>query len=172
MFYVYAGHKLWIFTDHKSFVQGVAFDPQEQFMATMSCDRYSSILLFNLNGSERWSYTSQSAHLPRITVYMFVFTIVDLYCRICRIYHFKSRTLSQSVSKLTIPNANNNVDEKPKAFKMFLDDSLKSFFRRLAFSPDGNLLVVPAGCLEKGQGEKNNNVTYVFKRTNFSKYVF
>ena len=36
---VYVGHKLCIFTEAKSFVQGVAFDPLNEFLASMSCDR-------------------------------------------------------------------------------------------------------------------------------------
>lgn len=35
----------------------------------------------------------------------------------------------------------------PKNFKLFHDETWKSFFRRLAFSPDGNFLVVPSGVL-------------------------
>ena len=35
----------------------------------------------------------------------------------------------------------------PKSFKLFHDETWKSFFRRLAFSPDGNFLVVPSGVL-------------------------
>ncbi|KAJ1336408.1 hypothetical protein BSLG_007192 [Batrachochytrium salamandrivorans] len=34
---------------------------------------------------------------------------------------------------------------KSKNFRMFHDENLNSFFRRLAFSPDGSLLIVPAG---------------------------
>ena len=35
----FLGVRLGIFPDHKSFVQGVAFDPLGEFLATMSCDR-------------------------------------------------------------------------------------------------------------------------------------
>ena len=34
------GHKLWMFTEHKGFVQGVAIDPLGQYLATLSDDRY------------------------------------------------------------------------------------------------------------------------------------
>ena len=29
-----------MFTEHKSFVQGVAYDPLGHYLATISCDRY------------------------------------------------------------------------------------------------------------------------------------
>ena len=36
-----AGHKLWMFTEHKGFVQGVAVDPLGHYLATLSDDRLS-----------------------------------------------------------------------------------------------------------------------------------
>ena len=55
-----------------------------------------------------------------------------------------------------------------KFMRMFSDENLTSFFRRLAFSPDGSLLVVPAG-LAKEEGETSNeskprHVVYVYTR--------
>jgi len=41
----YVGHKLWMFTEHKGFVQGVAIDPLNQYLATLSDDRLSVGLL-------------------------------------------------------------------------------------------------------------------------------
>lgn len=49
-----------------------------------------------------------------------------------------------------------------KDVKYFHDDTFKSYFRRLQFSPDGNLLVVPAGCAETADIKKALNATYVF----------
>lgn len=40
-FFVFAhlGQKLCILNDHKSYVQGVTWDPLGQYVATLSCDR-------------------------------------------------------------------------------------------------------------------------------------
>ena len=54
-----------------------------------------------------------------------------------------------------------------KNVRLFHDDTLKSFYRRMDFSPDGELLVIPAGVLEVDAFEKTPNCTYVFSRTNF-----
>lgn len=43
MWDVHKGKSMCILSDHKSFVQGVAWDPQNQFIATLSTDRYTSI---------------------------------------------------------------------------------------------------------------------------------
>ncbi len=65
--------------------------------------------------------------------------------------------------------SSNSEEEKTKPFRMFHDDTMKSFFRRLTFTPDGQLLLVPAGCIE--QGDQVNNTTYVFSRASFTKLV-
>ena len=44
---------------------------------------------------------------------------------------------------------------------------------RLTFTPEGSLLIVPSGCLDRGQGESNEdlvNTTYIFTRNHLSKY--
>ncbi|GFU17641.1 chromatin assembly factor 1 subunit B [Nephila pilipes] len=47
--------------------------------------------------------------------------------------------------------------------RLFFDDTLKSYFRRLCFTPDGELLIVPSGILEREE-EKFQNTTYIFSR--------
>lgn len=37
---LFAGQKMCIFNDHKSYVQGVAWDPLGQYISTLSCDRF------------------------------------------------------------------------------------------------------------------------------------
>ncbi|BHF67035.1 Chromatin assembly factor 1 subunit B [Sparganum proliferum] len=82
-----------ILRDHKHYVQGVAWDPLGDFVATMSSDRT------------------------------------------CRIYRAGSKNCYANICKAGKQN-------------LFQDDSWKSFFRRPTFSPDGLLLVCPAGNLE------------------------
>ena len=115
--------------------------------------------------------------------------------RSCRVYTIPNRTCVHNITKFTPPSPskpsqsspstalNNNplvtTSSKSKALRMFHDDTMKSFFRRLAFSPDGQLLVVPSGCLEQGattfsgssssgagssSGEQNVYTTFVFSR--------
>ncbi|KAI0209118.1 Chromatin assembly factor 1 subunit B [Lamellibrachia satsuma] len=116
------GCKLHMFTEHKSFVQGVAFDPLGNYVATMSSDR----------------------------------------C--CRVFSLQSRSCVHNINKMP-------VSDKTKPMRMFHDDTMKSFFRRLAFSPDGHLLIVPTGCVEGSQGSQLTNTTYVFSRANLSRPV-
>jgi chromatin assembly factor 1 subunit B len=75
-----------------------------------------------------------------------------------------------------------NVEEKPH--NLFHDDTLKTFCRRLNFSPDGRILFAPCGLLELDEvvtttdesestkNEKSIHATYAFIRDNyFSKLV-
>ncbi|XP_041351342.1 chromatin assembly factor 1 subunit B-like [Gigantopelta aegis] len=118
--------KLALLNDHKSFVQGVAWDPLNEFVATLSTDRS------------------------------------------CRVFSITGKNCLHNVSKMTIPQATPaEVDNKPKPFKMYHDDGIGSFFRRLSFSPCGQFLITPAGCVEQGDGV--TSATFIFTRNNLSK---
>ncbi|KAF1382645.1 hypothetical protein PFLUV_G00145920 [Perca fluviatilis] len=111
------GQKLCILNDHKSYVQGVTWDPQGQYVATLSCDR------------------------------------------VMRVYSTHTKKKAFCISKMSSgPLAEGEV----KQYRMFHDDSMRSFFRRLSFTPDGSFLLAPAGCVEIG--ENVINTTYVFSR--------
>ncbi|XP_073701203.1 chromatin assembly factor 1 subunit B [Garra rufa] len=92
------GQKMCIFNDHKSYVQGVAWDPLGQYISTLSCDR------------------------------------------VMRVYSAHNRKKAYCVSKMTSAAA---ADGEVKNYKMFHDDSMRSFFRRLTFTPDGSFLLAP-----------------------------
>ncbi|XP_033104353.1 chromatin assembly factor 1 subunit B-like [Anneissia japonica] len=120
------GEKLHLLKDHKNYVQGVAFDPQNQFVATFSCDRS------------------------------------------CRIYSLQSRRCVNHVTRMSVNTTNNEGEAQTKQIRMFHDDdSLKSFFRRLTFSPDGEFLIVPCGVYEVG--DSTSNTTFLFSRLSLSK---
>ncbi|TRY88188.1 hypothetical protein DNTS_026888 [Danionella cerebrum] len=124
MWDVNKGQKMTIFNDHKSYVQGVAWDPLGQYISTLSCDR------------------------------------------VMRVYSAHNRKKAYSVSKMTSFTA---TDGEIKNYRMFHDDSMRSFFRRLTFTPDGSFLLAPAGCVEAG--ENVTNTTYVFSRTSFKRPI-
>uniref|UniRef100_A0A452EUQ0 Chromatin assembly factor 1 subunit B n=1 Tax=Capra hircus TaxID=9925 RepID=A0A452EUQ0_CAPHI len=116
MWDVSKGQKISIFNEHKSYVQGVTWDPLGQYVATLSCDslKFSSEIF-----------------------------------------------LLQMTCKFRVLQA--------RSYRMFHDDSMKSFFRRLSFTPDGSLLLTPAGCVESG--ENVTNTTYVFSRKNLKRPI-
>ncbi|MEQ2203843.1 Chromatin assembly factor 1 subunit B, partial [Xenoophorus captivus] len=92
------GQKLCILNDHKSYVQGVTWDPQGQYVATLSCDR------------------------------------------VMRVYSTHTKKKAFCVSKMS---SGPLADGEAKQYRMFHDDSMRSFFRRLSFTPDGSFLLAP-----------------------------
>ncbi|XP_036075046.1 chromatin assembly factor 1 subunit B [Rousettus aegyptiacus] len=118
------GQKISIFNEHKSYVQGVTWDPLGQYVATLSCDR------------------------------------------ILRVYSIQKKRVAFNVSKML---SGIGAEGEARSYRMFHDDSMKSFFRRLSFTPDGSLLLTPAGCVESG--ENVTNTTYIFPRRNLKRPV-
>ncbi|GAB6032501.1 hypothetical protein CHUAL_011397 [Chamberlinius hualienensis] len=119
-----------ILSDHKGFVQGVAWDPLNQLVATLCSDR----------------------------------------C--CRIYSLKTCRVIHKIYKAALQpnNSESSSNANTRSTRLFHDDTLKSFCRRLTFTPDGELLIAPSGIVEKDT-ENYTNVTYVFSRQNLSKPV-
>ncbi|XP_057657909.1 uncharacterized protein LOC130894897 [Diorhabda carinulata] len=114
-----------IMTDHKGFVQGVAWDPKNQILATISTDR------------------------------------------MCRIFDISGKQVKARIykGKLPLPIDHCLYDKESKYFH---DDTFKSFFRRLQFSPDGSLLVVPSGYFHVDDSKRAIHCTLVFTMDNWT----
>ena len=129
------GKTLAVLSEHKGFVQGVTWDPKNQFIATLCSDRS------------------------------------------CRVYSLKTKRVVQKVHQAQLKFG----DSEEKPYKLYHDDTLKTFCRRLSFSPDGLILLTPCGNLELSEPtedgdvevkkEKKVNTTYAFSRNQFSKPV-
>jgi len=88
--------------------------------------------------------------------------------RSLRLFSLTSRQLVHDVKR--IQTAGN------KSIRMFHSaETMKTFFRRLDFSPDGLLLVAPAGCWETVSAAADSgsaagiNTSYVFCRSNLTR---
>jgi len=147
---VHKNQKVAHLSDAKSFVQGVAWNPKHNLLATHSSDRA------------------------------------------CRVYNSTTKKLISKTYKasLNLPNQgkgkkkeepkkddSEKTDSAPpppaapedKTVRLFHDDTFKGFFRRLSWSPDGELLLAPCGVIESETDAKITHCTYVFSRTDFTK---
>ncbi|XP_028793804.1 chromatin assembly factor 1 subunit FAS2 [Neltuma alba] len=96
--------------------------------------------------------------------------------RTCRIYINKPRkskgsgkinfVCQQVISKAVHPLLDNS---KSTNYHLFHDETLPSFFRRPAWSPDGSFLVVPAGSYKATSGSESVNAAYIFSRKDLSR---
>lgn len=111
-----------ILREHNSFVQGVAWDPQNQLLATLSSDRH--LRAFD---AATWKLLARS-------------------------------------NKCTLPVPESSA-LRGKVLRIYHDDTLQTFFRRLNFSPDGELIVAPSGVAEMADA-KALHTTYIYTRYN------
>ncbi|XP_076371777.1 chromatin assembly factor 1, p105 subunit [Tachypleus tridentatus] len=123
---VQKGKNIGLLSEHKGFVQGVSWDPLNQYLATLGSDRT------------------------------------------LRIYNIQTKRVVYKIQKTLLPSEESQDENKPT--RIFYDDTLKSFSRRLTFSPDGELLIVPTGILEQEDG-KFSNAVYIFCRHSLNRPV-
>lgn len=51
---------------------------------------------------------------------------------------------------------------RPRVQRLFVDETKTTFFRRLSYSPDGRLLITPAGRYQE-EGSPEQNTLYIFR---------
>ncbi|KAH7520949.1 chromatin assembly factor 1 subunit FAS2 [Ziziphus jujuba] len=123
-----------ILDGHFHYVQGVAWDPLEKYVASLSSDRS------------------------------------------CRIYVNKPQTKAKGIEKMTyacqhviIKAEQPMADDKALRSHLFHDETLRSFFRRLAWSPEGSFLLVPTGSYKISAALESINTAYIFSRKDLSR---
>ncbi|KAL2551560.1 Chromatin assembly factor 1 subunit FAS2 [Forsythia ovata] len=96
--------------------------------------------------------------------------------RTCRIYvnrPSKSKGVEKTnfVCQHVITKLETQMTDESKSARshLFHDETLPSFFRRLAWSPDGSFLVMPAGSYKPTAASEPVNTAYVFSRKNLSR---
>ncbi|CAH1448630.1 unnamed protein product [Lactuca virosa] len=97
--------------------------------------------------------------------------------RTCRIYVNKPQNKTRGSEKLNyvcqhvLAKVEPQVVEEVKSTKhhLFHDETLPSFFRRLAWSPDGSFLLVPAGSYKLSATSEPVNTAYILSRKDLSR---
>lgn len=97
--------------------------------------------------------------------------------RTCCIYVNKPQTKTKGTEKMNyvckhvITKAEQPTGGDSKSVKthLFHDETLPSFFRRLAWSPDGSFLLVPAGTFKVSPAAQPVNTAYIFSRKDLSR---
>ncbi|KAF5458005.1 hypothetical protein F2P56_022072 [Juglans regia] len=97
--------------------------------------------------------------------------------RTCSIYVNKPQTKTKGMRKMNYVCQNvitkaehSSVDDSKFALNhLFHDETLPSFFRRLAWSPDRSFLLVPAGSCKISSSSETLNTAYIFSRNDLSR---
>lgn len=91
--------------------------------------------------------------------------------RQCRLIDIAKKKVVQRVHKSKIPTPPGHPLEG-KVVRLFYDDTFKSFFRRLTFTIDGSLIIVPSGIIEPQETTGSiSNATIIFSRQNIKELV-
>lgn len=155
---------------HLEDIYDVAWSPDGQYLITGSVDN-SAMLWDVMKGHSLFIFKDHDGFVQGVTWDPLNRYLVTCGCdRVCRIYSVKYRHCICKIRKLQAPDADSSTSGKSRTVNMFHDETSQgSFWRRPAFSPDGELLLLPAGCLE--QGEKTVNTVFVFTRLSLAKPV-
>ncbi|XP_035912077.1 chromatin assembly factor 1 subunit B [Anopheles stephensi] len=91
--------------------------------------------------------------------------------RVFRVYDVKTKRVVSRCNKCVLPVPQSHP-LRDKTVRLFHDDTLQTFFRRLCFSPDGNLIVAPSGVAEIEGVSKPLHTTYIFTRNSLRQPCF
>ncbi|KAF9971397.1 hypothetical protein BGZ73_005661 [Actinomortierella ambigua] len=131
-----------VIADHHHYVQGVAWDPLGEYVATQSSDRSVQIYSLKLdkNGNVVVTNLGKSTKLD----------FSKLRGANCTKAEEPKATTTPSAAASS--GSNDGAEQTatptksgPKSFRLYHDETLTSFFRRLSFTPDGSMLLAPAG---------------------------
>lgn len=147
-----SGNKVAQTLSHTHYVQGIAWDPLNEYIATQSADR--TLQLHKLLFSEANVEVTTSAKF--------------------------SRCEFPAAKRKSDGDGDKNTQARPKrSTLLYHSETLQSFFRRLAFSPDGLLLVTTLGVYRLGDKDEKNdeaesdssvtNTVYIHIRSGFNK---
>lgn len=111
-------------------------------------------------------------HIKHRSVRLITVLITDQsYNNLCYLFsHFRvfdatTRKVVSRSSKCVLPVPEGSAIHK-KEIRIFHDDTLQTFYRRLSFSPDGELIITPSGSAELNEESKPIHTTYVYTRYN------
>ena len=171
-----------ILTEHEHYVQGVAWDPLDQHLVSVSCDRtvkvYSSqatakggaLLHPAAESSVKTDERDYSCH-----------TVITKRTH-AHVASARARDGDESaaapvpsitpVVSVSPPSDNLSAASRSVKVPLFLDDSVNSFYRRPDWSPEGSFLLLPCGQFYANDQPTTSGeykpTTYVFSRNKFT----
>ncbi len=142
-----------ILNDHKHMVQGVSWDPADRFLVSQSNDR--TCVVYGTPAPEITIPAPKSKPFDEKIVWSKKYK--------------KSHVLKRRV--MAIPPTSEEPEEGKKqrvqSHNMYLDENINSYFRRLAWSPDGSILLTPMAQFKSQPGVLPTPTVFVFTRGNF-----
>lgn len=194
---VQTGQKLAELADHSHYIQGVSWDPHNEYLATQSADR--SLHIYLLKRSESAVLVLPTLFFKIVRADVPVAKIgsgISLTSRLETIllstesspradhsmqppvhnyvHHVVSLPPRKSLSSESLPAVKPGNTRRKKSSMLYHSETLQSFFRRLAFSPDGSLLLTPLGIFKNDDNDDEGtsehlNTVYIYIRSGLNK---
>ncbi|KAI9097144.1 WD40-repeat-containing domain protein [Phlyctochytrium arcticum] len=156
-----------VLNDHGHFVQGVAWDSLGKYFVTQSSDRSVNVYTYERKKGGRF--------VSKVAARLQKHGAKPPTQSNCTILGAKN---GPAPSPMSVSPTKDGVKPVPSAkpARLFHDETLTSFFRRPTFTPDGSLLMTPAGVVNQSEnstpstGDSGSsvstpkNTTYVFTR--------
>ncbi|XP_034477023.1 chromatin assembly factor 1 subunit B [Drosophila innubila] len=160
-----------ILRGHREDVYDLSWAPNSQFLVTGSVDNTAMLWDVHKGKSiaildDHKGYVQGVAWDPSNQYIATMSTDRNL-----RIYDANSRRCLHRVSKATLP-VQEGHELHDRSIRLYHDGTLQTFFRRLCFTPDGKLLLTPAGVTDYDGVLKPTNTTYGYSRYDLSKPAF
>lgn len=172
--------------DHTQYVQGAAWDPLNEYLATEGNDR--SCRVYALNGFDPVSRLS-AKKVPKKCVCVQTLKTREFPPGAASTTQDTTSLTTPSVPaqqtpaaaaaaepKQADPNAEPNAKQPAPAatepaapkHRLFLDDTCPAFARRLTWTPDGSYLLAPTGTFRATEAASAVNTVYAFARGNLN----
>lgn len=137
-----------IYEDHTHYVQGVSWDPCGKYFASIGGDRCCRIY------SRKSARHGERGGFP------------DFFCQqvMCKL---EENGTSQEILHEDSPHESKEPIRKKPRQNLFHGDSLPSFFRRLAWSPEGSFLAVPTGIVRAQNARCPSSTVFVYARNHW-----
>lgn len=170
---VHKNKKVAHFSDSRGFVQGVSWNKKHNILSTLGSDRSCR------------SYNTTSKKIINKT-YKSVLNLKDesVAKKNKDVKPSEAPDVNKTDKPSEAPDATKTSETEPvkkaekkitkestkeKEVRFFHDETFKGFFRRLSWSNDGELLVVPSGVVESDGDAKTTHCSWVFSRVDLNK---
>lgn len=159
---VHKNSKVAHFSDSRGFVQGVSWNKKHNILSTLGSDR--NCRSYNASNKKMISKTYKS-----------VLNLKDdsVQKKKIDVKASDSSDTSKPSDIKTVEKEEKKEDSKEaikaKELRLFHDETFKGFFRRLSWSNDGELLVVPSGVIETDGDSKVSHCSWVFSRVDLAR---
>lgn len=152
-----------ILRGHMEDVYDLAWSPNSMFLISGSVD--NTAMVWDINkGKSSHIYSDHKGFVQGVAwdpKNQYLATLsTDRYFRVFDL-HTKKVLTRNNKCVLPVPK---DSPMHGKTVRLYHDDTLQTFFRRLSFSPDGNLIVTPSGVAEIEGVPKPLNTTYIYTR--------